>query len=360
MKKILLWCLHRPDRSPSQRYRIEEFIPFLEKNGYKVDYSFLLDEADDKIFYKPGNYFGKLKIVTKSILKRMAELKNAEQYDLVFVQREAFMLGTDYFEKNISKKIPLIFDFDDSIWLQIVSEKNKNLAFLKNADKTSKIISYATMVFAGNNYLADYARQYNRQVEIIPTTIDTQVYQYVNSNKKDGVCIGWSGSFSTIQYFQYAIPALLRIKKKFGDKVNFKIIGDESYYCEELQTQGVPWKAKTEVLDLSEMDIGIMPLPDDEWTKGKCGLKGLQYMALGIPTLMSPVGVNTDIIQNGVNGFLPATEDDWVECISQLVEDKILRQQIGEAGKQTVINCYSSTAWEDKYLKLFKAVTTKD
>jgi glycosyltransferase involved in cell wall biosynthesis len=154
-----------------------------------------------------------------------------------------------------------------------------------------------------------------------------------------------------------ATPALKRIKDKYGVAVSFRIIGDENYYCNELETRALPWRAATEIQDLSVMDIGIMPLPNDEWTKGKCGLKGLQYMALGIRALMSPVGVNTEIVQAGINGFLPATEDEWVADLSTLIENSELRNKIGEAGKQTVANKYSVKTWERQYLQYFDQVT---
>jgi glycosyltransferase involved in cell wall biosynthesis len=150
---------------------------------------------------------------------------------------------------------------------------------------------------------------------------------------------------------------LKKIKDKFGDRVSFKIIGDKNYYCAELDTKGDAWIASTEIDDLSQIDIGIMPLPDDEWAKGKCGLKGLQYMALEIPTLMSPVGVNTEIIQNGVNGFLPDTENEWVETLSALIENAALRERTGKAGRQTVIDKYSVLAWKQKYLDNFNKLT---
>jgi glycosyltransferase involved in cell wall biosynthesis len=359
MKKVLILCLHRPNRSPSQRFRFEEFLPYLEQNGYEFDFSYLLSEKDDKIFYRPGHAWQKAGIVIKSTWKRWVESLTARKYDLVYVQREAFMLGTSYFEKAISKKTPLIFDFDDSVWMQNVSEANKKLNFLKDASKTSKLIQCATKVFAGNEYLADYARQYNKDVVIVPTTIDTDIYKRTEVPATGKICIGWSGSFSTIQHFSLAIPALKRIKEKYGDKVWFKIIGDGNYYCEELQTAGLPWIAATEIEDLSAIDIGIMPLPDDEWAKGKCGLKGLQYMALSVPTLMSPVGVNKDIIQQGVNGFLPATEDEWVKYISLLVEDASLRKQVGDAGRKTVVEKYSSDAWKKSYVDYFNEAARK-
>jgi len=269
------------------------------------------------------------------------------------------MTGSTFFEKRFAgSKAKLIFDFDDAIWLQNVSDANKKLSFLKDAGKTGTIIRLCDMVFAGNQYLKDYASQFNNNIVIVPTTIDTDLYVSKRKNNDSPVvCIGWSGSFSTIQHFALAIPALRRIKDKYGDKVKFKIIGDGRYYCEELKTQGVPWIAATELEDLSEIDIGVMPLPDDEWAKGKCGLKGLQYMALGIPTLMSPVGVNSEIIQNGVNGYLPSTEDEWVDMVSLLVENKDCRIKIGSAGRQTVIDRYSVHAWKDKYVEYFNRLT---
>jgi glycosyltransferase involved in cell wall biosynthesis len=360
MKKVLILCLHRPGRSPSQRFRFEQYLSFLEQNGYAFDFSFLIDEKGDKIFYKPGEYFKKMQIVLSSMIKRLTEMVNVGKYDLVFVQREAFMLGTAFFERTMAKKVPMIFDFDDSIWLQNISEANKSLGFLKDASKTLKIIEKAALVFAGNQYLADYAKQFNKKVVIVPTTIDTHYYQpKEKSANKEAVCIGWSGSFSTIEHFALAIPALKRVKEKYKDKVQFKVIGDSSYYCKELDTQGEPWIAATEVENLSQIDIGIMPLPDSEWAKGKCGLKGLQYMALGIPTLMSPVGINSTIIQHGVNGFLPKDEDEWVKYLSLLVEQEHLCQQIGTAGRKTVFDQYSVNAWKQKYLQFFNQLTEK-
>src|SRR2546423_6398794 len=131
MKKVLILCLHRPGRSPSQRFRFEQYLNYLSENGYRFEFSYLLNEQDDKAFYRQGHYIKKLSIVLKSFIKRTKELIHAGTYDLVFVQREAFMLGTAFFEKAISKRVPVIFDFDDSIWLQNVSEANKKLAFLK-------------------------------------------------------------------------------------------------------------------------------------------------------------------------------------------------------------------------------------
>ena len=355
MSKVLYLSLHRPGRSPSQRFRFEQYIDFLKRNGFDYNFSFLLSEDDDVAFYSEGNYLSKAGILAKSALRRFSEAFHASSYDIIFIQRECFMLGTSFFERMFShSKAKIIFDFDDSIWINNVSEANKNLSFLKNANKTSEIIKVADLIFAGNQYLADYAKQFNKNVEIIPTTIDTEEYQRIYSEKSDDkICIGWSGSFSTIQHFKYAIPVLTEIKKKYGSSVAIKTIGDAKYKNEELGVVSLNWSKEDESKELSSFDIGIMPLPDDEWAKGKCGLKGLQYMALAIPTIMSPVGVNSEIIQDGVNGFLASNTEEWVHKLSVLIDSKEKRELMGRAARKTVIEKYSVVSQREHYLFLF-------
>jgi glycosyltransferase involved in cell wall biosynthesis len=356
MKKVLIICLHRENRSPGQRYRYEQYLPFLRENGYEFQLSPLLNARDDKTAYSKGRYFKKGWIYLKTWFVRFRDWMRMNKYDIIFIYRDALITRSTFFEKRFSRsRAKVIYDFDDAIWLPSIAAVNKKFDFMKNPGKTSVIIGYADGVIAGNKYLADYARRFNENVTIIPSTIDTDSYKVPAKWNDDAgaVCIGWTGSVSTIQHFALAIPALKRIKERFGSKVKFKIIGDPDYYCEELDVRGVRWSASTEVSDLSELDIGIMPLPDDEWSKGKCGMKGLQYMALGIATLMSPVGVNTDIIQQGQNGFLPETEDEWVEMLSRLITDRELRMRIGAAGRKTIEEKYSVSANKHKYLEEF-------
>jgi len=354
--KVLIVCLHAPDRVPGQRFRFEQYLDYLRQNEVECTYSNLLEEKDYKHFYGKGRYFQKLGIVIKGFFKRRRELKSIRRYDLVFIQREAFMLGTCYFEKQYAKKSKIIFDYDDAIWLDLVSGHNRRFRFLKNPDKTKNIITLSRLVFAGNPYLADYAKQFNPAVVIVPTTIDTATYHPAYNSNKEKVCIGWSGSFSTIAHFETCLDALRVIRKKYADKVYFKVIGDGKYVNQELGIRGLDWKKESEVKDLQEIDIGIMPLPDDEWSKGKCGLKGLQYMALAIPTIMSPVGVNGDIIKDGVNGFLAASTEEWVDKLSQLIESAPLRTSMGEKGRQTVLFKYSVEANKHLYLQYFRQI----
>ncbi len=353
--------LHRPDRNPCQRFRFEQYIEYLRQNGFQCEHQYLLNAKDDKLYYSAGHLASKVKIILKSwwLLFRISSKK---KFDVVFVQREAFMLGTVFFERRFSKRAKLIYDFDDAIWMHQIGDsnsKNQRFYFLKNPNKTSKIIAMADLVIAGNEYLADYARNFADNIRIIPTTIDTEMYNpiyYPRSTESNPVCIGWSGSFSTVMYFQKLEPTLKRIHEKYGNRVRFSVIGDERYENAELGISGKPWKFATELEDLSQLDIGLMPLTDDEWAKGKCALKGLQYMSLEIPTIMSPVGVNKSVVDHGRNGFLADTEDEWFDCISLLVEDQELRKRMGEAGRKTVVEQYSVNSTKIKYLDAIKDV----
>jgi len=358
MKKILAIVQHRKGRSPGQRFRFEHYIPILESNGYEIIFSNIINEKDDEIFYSKGKYFSKLLIVIKTFRHRLKDIKTAKNCDIVFIYREAFMLGTTYFEKRLAKlNVPLVFDFDDSIWLNDTSEGNQNLAWLKKPQKTAEICKLCNLVMVGNEYLANHAKKHNPNIKIIPTTINTDYHKSKNNKtNSDSICIGWTGTTTTLKHYYTAIPVLKKIKEKYGTKVYFKVIVNSKEWTQELDVKLVNWTKECEIEDLCEFDIGIMPLPDDEWSKGKCGFKGLQCMALGIPVVMSPVGVNTDIINNGVNGYLAEKDDVWFDKLCQLIELPELRKTIGDRAKETVEEKYSVNVWEHRVLDLFENI----
>ncbi len=355
-KKILFLVAHRPGRSPGQRFRFEQYLQYLRQNGFQFDISYLIDEKDDIIFYANGRFFQKALFLFKSIQRRFADLKRARNYQLVFLYREAHMLGTSFFEKRLRRMgAKIILDFDDSIWLKDISQGNKNLSFLKRPEKTSRIISLCHTCIVGNSYLANYALKYNSRVFIIPTTIDTKYYTPpLKTDLPNEVVIGWTGSSTTLKHFSLAVPVLRRLKLKYKDRIRFLLISDEPYQGNLEGLTFIKWKKETEVADLAQMDIGIMPLPDDSWSKGKCGFKGLQYMALKIPAVMSPVGVNNEIIIDGENGFLADSPQSWERILSGLIEDESLRKKIGERGRVTVEQAYSFASQKENYLKIFE------
>jgi len=353
MPKVLIMVAHRPRRSPSQRYRFEQYLPYLESHGFEFTWSYLLDENDDKLFYGKGNLFKKAGILWKGYLKRLKDVKRFAQFDCLFIQREAFFLGTSLFEKKASqsgKKV--IFDFDDAIWLPDTSPGNKKWEWLKKPGKFYVNAALADIVIAGNSYLAAEANKVNKNVTIIPTTIDTS--KHMPAPKKNGseIIIGWMGSLSTIKHFEELVLVLVKIKEKFSH-VKFKVIGDPSYVNRQLEINGIAWNEESEVREINSFDIGIMPLPDNEWTRGKCGLKALSYMSCEVPVVASSTGVNREIIQHNQNGLLANSEEEWFVCLQELIKEKTLREKLGKAGRVTVEEKYSVTANKEKYLRVF-------
>lgn len=360
-KKILFIVAHRPGRSPGQRFRFEQYLRYFEQSGFECTYSYIISEKDDTIFYSKGHYLKKFLILLKSIFIRLSDLKKAQNFDIIYIYREALMLGSTLFERKFKKKgVKIILDYDDAIWLPDVSNANSNLSWLKNPLKTVTIARLSDMIFAGNNFLATFARAYNSNVKVVPTTLDTSIYNATIHEKKANnvVCIGWTGSLTTLKHFELAIPIFKELAKKYPEKLRFKMIADIPFVTDIVSVDFCKWSQENEVVDLMDIDIGIMPLPDNDWAKGKCGFKGLQYMALGIPTVMSPVGVNSEIINNGINGFLASSHQEWIEQLSKLIESEELRLQLGENGRQTVEEKFSVNVWRDQYIAYFNELLT--
>lgn len=360
-KKILFLVQHRLDRSPGQRFRFEQYVPYLEAHGFECHFSPLLPTpAHDQAFYGPGQYVAKAGILLNSWRTRLADWRRAHEFDAVVVYREAIYTGQTIFEKLIKQRgVKIALDFDDAIWLPAISANNRALAWLKNADKLKTLIALSDLVMVGNSYLADYARQFNPSVAIVPTTLNTDIFTPQPAPPKPPgiVEIGWTGSHSTVEHFEHGLPALRRMAQKYGDRLRFKLIGDARYQCPQLGLQGTAWRKETELADLATIDIGIMPLPDTPWARGKCGFKGLTYMALGLPAVMSPVGVNRDIVQDGHNGFLADSTEEWVEKLSALVESAALRRTLGQAGRQTVVERFSVASQQAHLLQLLRQLT---
>lgn len=356
MPKVLILVAHRPQRSPSQRYRFEQYLPFLKTHGYDFTWSYLLNENDDKVFYSSGHFIKKVMIMLKGILIRMKDVKRFNDFDLIFIQREATFFGTSYFEKKAKasgKKV--IFDFDDAIWIEDTSPGNQKWRWLKNTKKFETNVACANVVIAGNAYLANKAKEFNKNVVIIPTTVDTSYHiPKPQLRNKETVTIGWSGSISTIKHFESVVPVLIKLKKKFNDRILFKVLGDEFYMNDQLGIKGIPWSVQTEVDELNSFDIGLMPLPNDAWANGKCGLKALTYMACGVPVVTNPVGVNNEIVQHGSNGYLVNSAEEWLNVLEELINNKLLREQIGNEGLKTINKFYSVEANKEKYLNAFK------
>jgi glycosyltransferase involved in cell wall biosynthesis len=254
------------------------------------------------------------------------------------------MLGPALYESLLARRgVPIVYDFDDAIWLRQPGSVNGAFAALRFPGKTRTICRAARAVTVGNEYLADWARRFNAAVSVVPTSIDLGRFPVQPElGADDPLVIVWTGSQATLPHLELLRGALERVGAR--RKVVLKVICDRAPArpFPGVELRFVPWRAESEAEDVGAAHLGIMPLPDDEFARGKCACKALQYMATGRPALASPVGVNRDIIRSGDNGLLCASDDEWVAAIESLAASPERRRTLGAAGRRTVESGFSA------------------
>jgi glycosyltransferase involved in cell wall biosynthesis len=324
---------------PGQRYRIEQWAPLLRAEAVHVTFSPFLSARAMDVLYQPGHLVTKVRESARGYVGRVVEAIRSTGADLIFIYREASLLGPAWIERLHAQRLPLVFDFDDAIYLRDASPANAWSRLLKLPGKPRAICRLARHVIVGNDVLASFATAHARQVTVVPSTIDTDVYQVRGRASNPRPVVGWTGSATTIRYLAALGPALRRLRKR----VDFEllVIGAQ-IEIEGVPVRCVPWRSTTEADDLRPSDVGLMPLSEDEWSRGKCGMKALQYMALGIPPVVSPVGANARIVRDGIDGFHASRDDEWVERIATLLGDAALRQRMGAAARRSVEDAYSA------------------
>lgn len=342
------------DTSPGQRFRIEQWQGGLKQSGVEITFAAFEDKNLRDVLYIREHWIRKGIGISRAFIRRLSEVSQSSSYDLVYLFREAALFGPSIFERMVHLlKVPLVFDFDDAIFIRYRSPANGWLSLLKAPGKTQTICKLASHVMVGNNYLADYARMFNRNVTIVPTTIDTDKYQVGAARERATPVISWTGSFSTVQHLDVLRPVLCELARH--ERFRLRVIGSPSYRLEGVDVEVFPWRSQTEVQDLAEADIGVMPLPDDPWTRGKCGLKALQYMGLGIPAVCSAVGMNTDLISDGENGFLAKSPEEWITKLTLLLRSSQLRRKVGLAGRKTVEERFSTISQVPRVNNVFRS-----
>lgn len=354
--RILFVVPYPPGRAPSQRFRFEQYLDMLRAHGHQYHLAPFLSVATWNILYKPGQTAAKALGILAGFARRVGLLFSVPRYDYVFVHREAAPVGPPVFEwimaKVLRKKV--IYDFDDAIWLANTSEANKIAAGVKWHHKVADISRWAYKNSCGNAYLANYARQFNPQAIVNPTTIDTvNLHNQVRDQASPGrLVIGWTGTHSTMKYLDQVVPVLAKLENE-GLDFEFRVISNQPPALPLRSLVYLPWRKETEIADLLGFHVGLMPLENDPWANGKCAFKALQYMALGVPALVSPVGMNTEVVTSGVNGFVCATPADWEASLTLLLKDASLRQKLGAAARSTIEQRYSVVANTPNFLQLF-------
>lgn len=352
--KVLLLSRYG-DLGASSRVRLYQYIPCLKEEGIDVTIAPLFNNDYIKSLYERNTK--KLSIVFYSYFRRLFDLIKIKKYDLLWIEKELFPMLPPWAEEIISiLKIPYIVDYDDAIFHNYDLNKNciiRNL--LKN--KIDKVMKNAAVVIVGNDYLAERSQKAGaRRIEYLPSVIDLNRYKLKESRKSNNEIfkIGWIGSPATSKYLYLVQDAF----KEISINIRFRLIliGSNKINLSDLPIEIKPWKEETEVEDIKEFDVGIMPLIDEPWERGKCGYKLIQYMACGIPVIGSPVGINNKIIIDGVNGFKANTINEWKYAFQKLYQEYDLRLKMGQAGRKLVEQNYCIQVTAPKLIKIIKSI----
>jgi glycosyltransferase involved in cell wall biosynthesis len=274
----------------------------------------------------------------RDVLALTPKLKSA---DCVFIQKKLFSPMELFWLRRFSKRV--VFDFDDAIF-----NKDGPASALRQGRQERRFaatVQKSDLIIAGNRYLRDVATSYNQESTLIPTVLDMVRYTEKNPDEKEAtdVVLGWIGSRGTLKYLRHISTALEKLGRQCPG-VKLKIVADDFFTLTDMTVIPKTWSSEDEISDLHSFDIGLMPLVDDPWTRGKCGFKLLQCMAVGMPVVCSPVGVNTEIVSDGTEGFWAATQDEWVDRLSWLIRDRSLRREMGKKGREKVEKYFSLEA----------------
>jgi len=354
-KKVLFFVPYPEQNAPSQRFRVELFLPELADAGIVYRIEPFIGLKTWKVLYKKGQFFSKGWGLLKGYLRRWWTIFfRLPFYDYAFIHREAAPMGPPVFEWVITKvfRKKTIYDFDDAIWIPNTSSVNFLANWFKASWKVKYVCKWAYKVTVGNDYLFAYASQFNDNVVKIPTCVDVERQFFKVTPQHNGKpTVGWTGSHSTLKYLEETRPIINELQKRFDFR--FLVIADKKPLLNLKDWEFIQWSAGSETEDLCQLDIGIMYLTPDKWSEGKCGFKLIQYFACGIPAVASPVGVNKIIVEHGVNGYLCNSAEEWKSSLQKLLLDKPLRTEMGMAGRRKVVREYSIQSQAEKFIGLF-------
>ena len=291
-------------------------------------------------------------------LRRLLRVRALKRFDLIVIHREAFPFLSPLVERWIlSMHARVVFSFDDAIYNghDEVSSLNHPLLYrAKYGHGYDEVMRRCVHVIAGNRVLAEHAKRLNPNVSIIPTVVDCRQFKYKSPRRYNHgpLTIGWMGSRSTVRYLSIIEPALRKVAEVHGDRVQFLFVGAPEHKLNVPRARYLSFNLERELHDLHSLDIGLMPMPDTEWTRGKCAFKAIQYMAAGIPTVASPVGIATDVIQHNVTGLLANSTDEWVNGLGRLISDHSLRERLSRSARRTIEQSYSLHVWGPRLVLL--------
>jgi glycosyltransferase involved in cell wall biosynthesis len=342
-----------PEEGAGCRFRIAQYLPYLEAAGIEVTLSPFYTTEFFRLVYQKGRSLQKAALFVERAIDRAYTLTERAGYDVIFIYREAFPIGPALIEALLARTpgAAIVYDFDDAIYLPNTSEANRAVSILKWPSKVRSIVRRSHCVIAGNEYLAAFARQYNDHVRVVPTVVDTSTF--VPRTDRPAAAppiVGWIGTPTTAPYLLAIRPILQEVART--NRFVLRICGaGADVDIPGVEVENIRWTLDREVALFNTCDIGIYPLPDDEWARGKCGFKAIQFMACGVPVVAAPVGVNRQIIRDGADGFLAPSPSDWVLKLNRLIAEPVVREVVGRAGRATVEARYSLRAAAPKLVE---------
>lgn len=355
----VLFIPYGTELAPATRYRVMQCIPEFKSKGITCRvFSAISGFSTGLMIKSPGfNHFWKFVYYAYVFLERLARFFRiifmAGGFDIIFLQRTTFPFNLERLLSAVNKNI--IFDIDDAIYMpdnQAAGFLNRIKRYVKK-EEVVNILAVSRVAVVENEYIKEFVSKYCGNIYKIPGPIDTERFCLKPEKKDDYVVLGWIGSPATTFYLHMLDNVFRDIEKNFPS-AKLRLVGAGDYKNPDISFEKTPWRYDTEVSELHSFDIGIMPMPDDEWTRGKLGCKMLQYMAVGTPAVVSYTPTNAEIIKNGINGYFASNDGEWIKIIKTLIEDKSLRQRIGLNGREAVLQKCALSGSISTYLDIFK------
>ena len=350
MKNRILALTKYGRMGASSRLRTYQYVPYWEENGFAVSVKPLFSNDYLEKKYNGSFFYGK---AIKGYLRRYFSLLDTSDYTLVWIEKELFPMVPFLFEKLLFQRTqPVVVDYDDAIFHNYDLHPNP---WIRNVmgDKIDRLMAAADAVTAGNPYLKKRAQDAGaKRVLELPTVIDLNRYIQSKSAGRKQIVIGWIGSPTTAKYLDWVRPVLRDLQKKYD--VAFRVVGAPDLNLEGVDVQKFKWREDTEVDLISDFDIGIMPLDDTPWARGKCGYKLIQYMGCAKAVVASPVGVNSDIVEHGESGYLAESREDWYHSLEKLIKNPTMRENMGNKGYRIVKNSYQLEVTAPRLVQLFR------
>ena len=365
MIKVLGLCSY-PIESAATRYRLAQFVEPLTEKEISLEVSPFLDSEQFKFFYNKRSMFSTALKIWKPFLRRLLESFRMRKYDLLLVQREAMIFGPVFFERLFQRigNIPLILDLDDATYISYVSPTYGRFgSFFKFFGKTDNLITRADVVICGNRFIAKYVQGKGTKTAIIPTVVDTDKF-YPIERKREVPVIGWVGTHSTFPLLKSVFPVLQKLAKKHEFVLKVVGAGAEHIILDGVQVENKMWSLETEISDFQSLDIGLYPMAtsasaSDEWLLGKSGFKAIQYLAVGVPFVVTPIGVCAEIGEADVSHFEAVTEEDWYDALDILLTDRTRREKMGKAGRNFALRDFTIGMHCEKLKDILEGVYEK-